>query len=782
MFGREEKKLRIIILTILIASLSFMLFYYRSIVNSNLESESELLLCNIGNNYIADIKSEINKFTSISELLANNIEKNIDDNQFDKEIKAILKDLIYQNQRLRIIDLEIFSNTNVSDSTQLSLADNSNSESIRFEKSKSGISERNQIPEYKSQKMQVAIEKAKLNDQTTLLDPEVIQDEGEAETVVPVFTSIYRGKQLLGYLITYISTSWLSENNYIQSNNIDFTETFVTSPDNSIISINGNKEMINEPLDKICSSCGELLGNKGQAYNLSDADNFITLCIPWQPSQNNAYWNICVRAPKKQIFSHLGSNNISQFIIVFLILLLSSILIFIFFKRYNRTLSENENYAQNILTGQNKNAEIDGTNNSSTSTDRLKLSLSNISKSLNNLVKINKAALEGNFDTEIENGFKNHDAYKTTKELHQKFKTTIHQFKDEKIKLEHFKQETEGLAKINQVLKLHHKDLQLLSVNVIHTLVDLLKIEMGAVFLVKTEDGKQILDLSVSYAYSENRFQKRSFNFGESLVGACAAEKRTIFLKKVPEDYLKIMSGLGLASPKSILIVPLIFENNALGVIELGSLNDFDDNMISFAEKAAETISNTLSMAEINVKALELLEQTEHQKMELEKRDQQMFEAINELKNLQTRTALSEAAIRAKLEAMNNTLMMVEYTSRGIVLDANYKYQNTMNFSREEIIGMDVLDLLKESERAELIKIINTVKNGNVYEGVIKRHTRQGDEKWLIATYTPVYNEKNEVENILFYATDITRLRKNESQLKIKIQELTRQIEELGSK
>jgi PAS domain S-box-containing protein len=314
---------------------------------------------------------------------------------------------------------------------------------------------------------------------------------------------------------------------------------------------------------------------------------------------------------------------------------------------------------------------------------------------------------------------------------------------------------------------------------VIHTLVDLLEIEMGAVFHTKSGEEGQFLELIVSYAYSENRFQKRSFKIGESLVGACAAEKRTIFLKKVPDDYLKIISGLGLASPKSILIVPLIFEGTVLGVIELGSLKDFEEDEIKFTERAAETIANTLSMAEINIKTFDLLEKTRQQTVELEERDKKMHEALNELKVLQLQTAHSEASIRAKLEAMNNTLMMVEYTTKGILLEANYKYLNTMNYSIEDIKGIDVLELLREEDRAELIKIINMVKNGNFYESVMRRHTRQGAEKWLFATYTPVYNDQNIVESILFFAIDITRLRKNEEQLKQKTIELTKQVEEL---
>lgn len=159
-----------------------------------------------------------------------------------------------------------------------------------------------------------------------------------------------------------------------------------------------------------------------------------------------------------------------------------------------------------------------------------------------------------------------------------------------------------------------------------------------------------------------------------------------------------------------------------------------------------------------------------------------MLEALDELKQLQLKTANSENAIRAKLEAMNNTLMMVEYSSRGILIDANYKYLNTMNYAIEDIKGIDVLELLKEEDRPELIKIINIVKNGNFFEGIMRRPTRQGVEKWLMATYTPVFNDQNIVESILFFAIDVTRLRKNEEMLKQNVKELLSQVDDLRAR
>jgi PAS domain S-box-containing protein len=781
MFATEENKLRVFILAILFASIAIVLLYHRSVLNAGLESESEQLLFYIGKSYESEIKSEFSRFESISDLLSKTVSKNYDNQNFNQEINEIFRDLIYRNARLQSIELVLKEPEMQIDSSILfvNLIDSLKKNSIRLYKSKNGILEDNAGHEFESDNLRIAVEKATIVDQTLILAPENVLNEGKASTVVPILSSIYKGKQFLGYIMLNISVNWMSQPNYNYSQILEFAEVFISSPDGKVIALNKNKDLIAEPIEKTCISCKDLLGNKGQDYNTGILDGYLTVCTPWQPTEGEGYWNICVRTSESEMSGYLHSNAPYSLLIALVVLFLAASSIILLLKKYTLIWSGLDNFAQQILNGGQDLIDESGESTLKSKSTGLNVALLNIAKSLDKLAKMNNAAMQGDFDMVIESEFKNHKAYKSSKELQLSFKSKIDNLTIENDNLKQFKLLTEGLERINKVLKQHHTDLTKLSINVIHSLVDLLEIEMGALFLMKSDNSQPYLELIVSYAYSENRFQKRKFNLGESLVGACASEKRTIYLKKVPEDYLKIISGLGMASPKSILIVPLIFENTVLGVIELGSLKDFNENKISFSERAAETIANTLSMAEINIKTSELLEQTNKQTIELEKRDKLMIQALDDLKQLQNKTALSEASIRAKLEAMNNTLMMVEYTSRGILLDANFKYLNTMNFAIEDIKGIDVLELLKENEKAELIKIINTVKNGNFYEGIIRRHTRHGDEKWLMATYTPVYGENNIVESILFFATDITRMRKNETQLKQKVQELTLQVEEL---
>jgi len=100
---------------------------------------------------------------------------------------------------------------------------------------------------------------------------------------------------------------------------------------------------------------------------------------------------------------------------------------------------------------------------------------------------------------------------------------------------------------------------------------------------------------------------------GEGLAGQVWMEKETTFLKRIPESYVKITSGLGEASPKSILIVPMKQNDVVFGIIELASFQIYEQYQIEFVEKLAEVIAATLSSVKVATHTKLLLQESQHQ-------------------------------------------------------------------------------------------------------------------------------------------------------------------------
>ncbi|MEM8564832.1 MAG: GAF domain-containing protein [Bacteroidota bacterium] len=129
------------------------------------------------------------------------------------------------------------------------------------------------------------------------------------------------------------------------------------------------------------------------------------------------------------------------------------------------------------------------------------------------------------------------------------------------------------------------------------TLVEIcneLKAGLGAFYKADKVKGINMLNMSATYALSLGETNRPSFEFGEGLVGQVASEKKLINIDEVPEGYLKVVSGLGKAEPRYLLIVPVFKKGTIYGVAEIASFVTFNSSMVSSIEKAFEIMMNQL--------------------------------------------------------------------------------------------------------------------------------------------------------------------------------------------
>ena len=171
----------------------------------------------------------------------------------------------------------------------------------------------------------------------------------------------------------------------------------------------------------------------------------------------------------------------------------------------------------------------------------------------------------------------------------------------------------EGYAMFAELVRKGSKDIAELSYDIISNLVDMLGVNQGGIFMVNDESDEPYLELTASVAYGRRKYQAKKIFIGDGLAGACAYEKKRIYVTNVPDNYAEIRSGLGTANPKTILIVPLVTEDYLVGIIELASLKEIDDFNIEFTEKVTETIAASLFAAKINAKTSQL--QSEYDKL-----------------------------------------------------------------------------------------------------------------------------------------------------------------------
>ncbi len=116
----------------------------------------------------------------------------------------------------------------------------------------------------------------------------------------------------------------------------------------------------------------------------------------------------------------------------------------------------------------------------------------------------------------------------------------------------------------------------------------------GAIYSVVEEEGKRSIELIGGYALSVGESTKISYDFGEGLIGQAAVSGRSLYVDDVPEGYIKIVSGLGTASPRYLLIVPVKHNEQVMGVMEIASFTPISDDRRKFSEESAELIASKI--------------------------------------------------------------------------------------------------------------------------------------------------------------------------------------------
>lgn len=192
--------------------------------------------------------------------------------------------------------------------------------------------------------------------------------------------------------------------------------------------------------------------------------------------------------------------------------------------------------------------------------------------------------------------------------------------------------------------------------HLVAAIVNFMHINQAGFYIVEQDngDGEKIISLKSCYAFDRNKFLKKEINIGQGLLGQCYLEKEHIYLKEVPEGYFSITSGLGDATPKSILISPLIYDGNVQGIIEIASFNELEKHEIDFIDTLSETLASFIASNKINLTTKKLLEQSQQQEEELRSQEEEMKQNMEEMQATQEELSRN----KNELESQKNDLML----------------------------------------------------------------------------------------------------------------------------
>jgi len=226
-----------------------------------------------------------------------------------------------------------------------------------------------------------------------------------------------------------------------------------------------------------------------------------------------------------------------------------------------------------------------------------------------------------------------------------------------------------NLARIGAMLQ-GHRDLRALSQLIMSELTPLVTAQQGAFFMADpgSEGDDCLFRLIAGYGYRGQNGLPTEWRTGEGLVGQAALEKKSIVVD-VPSGAARISTGLTEAEALNVVVLPVVFEDQVLAVMELASFKPFSGLTRAFLDQIVETVGIVLNTIVATMRTEELLAQSQSLTRELRSQSDELQRQQRELQHTNAEIELARRELEERAEQL--------------ALSSRYKSEFLANMSHE---------------------------------------------------------------------------------------------------
>ena len=245
----------------------------------------------------------------------------------------------------------------------------------------------------------------------------------------------------------------------------------------------------------------------------------------------------------------------------------------------------------------------------------------------------------------------------------------------------------EGLAKFVDIMRSSDDELSVVGDKIISSLVVYTRSNQGGLYILNDDnDRNRYLELISLFAWDIKKHEQQIVKPGQGLLGQAFLEKETAYLRDIPEEYVRITSGLGGANPKSVLIVPLKVDRDVYGLVELASFNEFEPHEIAFVEKLSEMIASSLANVRTANKNKVLIRQFQQQAEEMKAQEEAMRQNMEELQATQEEVTRKEADYVNRIQELE--AMLAHQSEPALFEELKARHAQVELESEEKIIEL----------------------------------------------------------------------------------------------
>jgi len=237
-----------------------------------------------------------------------------------------------------------------------------------------------------------------------------------------------------------------------------------------------------------------------------------------------------------------------------------------------------------------------------------------------------------------------------------------------------------NLARFTGMLQ-GQRDLSTVGRKLLSELALLVNAQQGVMYQMQHEENSMI-PLS-SFADDGGTKPLRELKIGEGLVGQCAAEKRRMIIADVPPGAITIHSGLFEATPRNVIVLPVLFEDRVKAVIELASLSAFTASQLAFLEQLTTSIGIVLNSIEATMQTEGLLKQSQQLAAELQTQQKELQQTNEQLAQKAQQLAEQNVEVERKNREIEQARGALESKAKELALTSKYKSEFLANMSHE---------------------------------------------------------------------------------------------------
>jgi PAS domain S-box-containing protein len=482
-------------------------------------------------------------------------------------------------------------------------------------------------------------------------------------------------------------------------------------------------------------------------------------------------WGITIQIDEDEVFEPIQSLFWFLFITGVIILLISSIIAFVFSRRITKPILVLKEVIHLLSQGilpesiqRNSNDEI----------GEMAQNLNHLVARLKYTANFARSIGQGNFNAELQLMSEKDSLGTALLTMRDSIQTSAER-DDERNWI------VTGLAEIGDILP---------SISTIEKLGELVteyvtkKINaiQGAFYTINDDEENLLIEMNASYAYNKKKHLKASFKFAEGLVGQAASEQDTIVRTEIPNDYMTISSGiLGDKKPKCLLIRPLITNETVYGVLEFAGFEKFEHREIEFVEEISELIARTVFNIKVKENTERLLEESQKMGLDLQLQ-QEILQQSNELmeatsEKLRETNDQLEDKVKEVQKANQRTRLLLENASEVITVyepdmtirSISPSVQKILGYTEEEMIGTrDIVYVHPnyiEAYEQMFKQLVDTPDEKITIE--FSYLTKSQEKIWLEASGTNLLNDPA-IQGLVLNIRDITERKRAEKEQRLR--------------